>query len=184
MTTLLDPGTYRARALEGALGTTSKGKEQVVVKFDLLDFPGQTIAWFGYFTDATTSSTFRALRTAGWLGQDLSDLSDLSNPENPEVWLVIEHDTYEGKTSAKVRWVNSAGGLSLKNALAPEQAKAFAARMREKVAAFDAAAKLTGGSAPTTTRRRAEDDGPPLDELERQSGGAPGGGFEDDPIPF
>ncbi len=187
MTTLLDPGTYRARSIDGALGTTSKGKEQVAVKFDLLDFPGQSITWFGYFTDATTNSTFRALRTAGWKGQDLSDLSDLQNPEGPEVWLVIEHDTYEGKTTAKVRWVNSAGGLAMKNAMEVDQAKTFAARMREKVAAFDAAAKQNGSavtpasaSARNGARTARRDDGPPLEELDRQASGAP----SDDEIPF
>lgn len=134
----LAPGTYRARSIEGALGVTSGGKEQVAVRFDLLDFPGQTITWFGYFTEKTTDSTFRALRTAGWAGSDLSDLSDLADPEGPEVWLVIEHETYENKTSARVRWVNSAGGMALKSPLLGDQAKAFAARMRERVAAFDA----------------------------------------------
>lgn len=181
MTTLLDPGTYRARAVEGALGTTSKGKEQVAVKFDLLDFPGQTITWFGYFTDATTNSTIRALRTAGWKGTDLSDLTDLSNPETPEVWLVIEHDTYEGKTTAKVRWVNSAGGLAMKNSMDSGQAKIFAARMRDKVAAFDAVAKQQGAAVPMTRNgARSRDDGPPADVIEQQAGGAP----DTDDIPF
>jgi hypothetical protein len=183
MANLLDPGTYRARSVEGALGQTSKGKEQVAVKFDLLDFPGQSITWFGFFTEATTNSTFKALRTAGWKGTDLSELSDLSNPDAPEVYLVIEHETYEGKKTAKVRWVNSAGGLALKARLEPEQAKAFAARMRDQLAAFDAASKQNGGTPARAAQRRAEDDGPPLSELDRQAAEQGGGGGPDD-IPF
>lgn len=140
-TEIIQPGTYRARAIEGALGFTKGGKEQVAVQFDLLDFEGQRITWYGYFTENTTQSTFRALRSCGWTGSDLSDLSELSNPNGPEVYLVIEHETYEGKTTAKVRWVNGASGLAMKNAMAPDQAKAFAARMQAQLAAFDAATK-------------------------------------------
>ncbi len=180
MANLLEAGTYRARALDAALGSTSKGKEQVAVKFDLLDFPGQSITWFGYFTEATTNSTFRALRTAGWKGSDLSDLSDLSNPEGPEVYLVIEHETYENKKIAKVRWVNSAGGMALKSRLEPDQAKAFAAKMKDQVAAFDAAAKMNGGAAPRAAKRQGSDDGPPRELLDEQAGQQ--GGADD--IPF
>jgi hypothetical protein len=179
MANTLEAGTYRACALEGALGLTNTGKEQVAVKFDLLDFPGQTITWYGYFTDNTTQSTFRGLRTAGWKGSDLSDLSDLSNPAGPEVYLVIERETYQGKTTAKVRWVNSAGGLALKNAMVPEQAKAFAARMRDQLAAFDAVAKESGGAAPA--RHARTDDGPPIEHLDRR---AREEGYDPDNIPF
>lgn len=176
MTDILEAGTYRARAAEGALGLTQAGKEQVAVKFDLLDFPGKTITWFGYFTDATTNSTFRALRTAGWKGADLSDLSDLSNPEGPEVYLVIEHETYKDKKVAKVRWVNSAGGLALKNAMVPDQAKAFAARMRDQLSAFDAAAKQAGGGA----KNGKPSDEPPVEHLDKRASEE----LRDDEIPF
>jgi hypothetical protein len=148
MAEILAAGSYRARAIEGALSFTNSGKEQVTVRFDLLDFPQQVITWFGYFTDNTTQSTFRALRTAGWKGQDLSDLSDLSYPDCPEVLLVVEHEKYKDKTYAKVRWVNSATGPALKSAMPPDQARTFAARMRDQLAAFDAAAKQAGAAAP------------------------------------
>lgn len=42
-------------------------------------------------------------------------------------------------TRARVRWVNKAGGLSLKQPLTGEKAQAFAASMRAAVRAFDAA---------------------------------------------
>jgi hypothetical protein len=141
---MLDAGNYRARAIEAALGETETGKEQVAVQFTLLDLEGQTITWYGYFTDKTLETTFKALRTAGWKGQDLTDLTDLCAPaETPEVTLVVEHETYtnpesgESKTRARVRWVNGTGGLALKKALDPNKAKAFAARMRGQLAAFD-----------------------------------------------
>jgi hypothetical protein len=138
---MLDAGTYRAKAIEAALGETDTGKEQIAVRFSLLDCENQEITWYGYFTDKTLETTFKALRTAGWKGQDLMDLSDLCGREDaPEVFLVVEHETYEGKTTAKVRWVNGAGGLALKKALDPNKAKTFAARMKGQIAAFDRSA--------------------------------------------
>lgn len=150
---LIEAGTYRARATEGALGETQTGKEQVAVRFSLLDFEPQTITWYGYFTEKTTESTFRALRTAGWRGQDLADLSDLSREDAPEVHLVVEHETdQQGTPRAKVRWVNGTGGMGLKAALPADKAKAFAARMRGALAAFDQAEP---GAAPTPSPRPA-----------------------------
>ena len=152
---LLDAGTYRARAVEGALGETKTGKEQVVVRFQLI---GEGLAvthlsWFGYFTEKTTESTFRALRTAGWRGQDLADLSDLSRSDAPEVDLVVEHEAgQDGVVRARIRWVNSAGGVGLGTQLAPDKAKAFAARMRGKLAAYDQAA---GVPAPRKAAKKA-----------------------------
>lgn len=185
MANLLDAGTYRARSISAALGTTNGGKPQVAVKFSLLDFPGESITWFGYFTESTENSTLRALRTAGWTGEDLSDLAELQNPEGPEVWLVIEHETYENKTRAKVRWVNSAGGLAMKNAMEGDAAKTFAARMKDKVRAFDAVAKATGGKpapkpAPRTSGTDLEDV--PQEHLDQRAREETGGKFDD--IPF
>ncbi len=162
---MLDAGTYRAKAIEAALGETETGKEQVAVRFQLLDSAEQ-ITWFGYFTEKTTESTFRALRTAGWKGQDLMDLADLCAPaETPEVNLVVEHETYtnpetgQTKTQAKVRWVNGTGGLSLKKALDPNKAKVFAARMKGQLAAFDRSA---GTPKPTAAPHAADAEPSPF----------------------
>jgi hypothetical protein len=175
---MLDAGTYRAHAIEAALGETDTGKEQIAVRFKLLDVEGQEITWYGYFTDKTQETTFRALRTAGWKGQDLMDLSDLCNPQTaPEVFLVVEHETYEGKTSAKVRWVNGTGGLALKKALDPNKAKTFAARMKGQIAAFDRSAG-TPKPAPKNGHTGGEHDPERLDRRAREEGHGP------DDIPF
>lgn len=187
MAQIIEAGTYRAKAVEGALGETSTGKEQVAVVFDLLD-AGQKITWYGYFTDKTLESTFRALRTAGWTGQDLSDLSTLSREDVPEVHLVVEHeDDKEGQPRARVRWVNSTGGMGLKSALAPDKAKAFAARMRGAVASFDRnagpalkapatpAVKPKASTRDMPLRRAPEPDGVPQEVLDaQQDEGEPG----------
>jgi hypothetical protein len=114
---MLENGDYRAKASRGALGLAGNGTEQVGVEFDLLDKPGNKLTWYGYFTEKGTDIALRGLRTAGWKGTDLSDLSSLSDPEVPEVILVVEQETYEGKTRPKVKFINSTGGLAMRNAL-------------------------------------------------------------------
>lgn len=189
---ILAAGTYRGRAVEGALGETKTGKEQVAVRFALIGdglAPTQ-LTWYGYFTDKTTATTFRALRSAGWTGTDLADLAELSG-ETPEVELVIEHETDpEGKVRARIRWVNGIGGIGLVAPMTPGTASKFAARMRGRLAAYDAGA---GTGAPTTpapaaTKPRAKprfaapapDDRVPLDVLDKQGGEQD----DDDGIPF
>lgn len=161
--------TYRAKAALWDLGETGSGAEQVAVEFIILTEGADIdrITWFGYFTDKTWERTIESLRYMGWKGQDLSQLDGL---DANEVDLVIDDETYEGKTRAKVQWVNRVGGLALKAPLSGDKRKAFAASMRDKIKTFDAAsgqpkAKASSASRPAgqrpTMAQRAEDFGPP-----------------------
>lgn len=150
---MIKPGTYKARATEGALGLTKGGKEQAAIAFAIIDgdHAGESVTWFGYFTEATADRTIEALRHCGWAGDDLSDLSGILDNE---VQIVIEHEDYEGKTQVRVKWVNKSGsgGLALKERLEGGAAKAFAQRMKGAVLAQ----RMKGGgatSAPRTQQR-------------------------------
>lgn len=160
---MLEQGTYRAKAKEAALGRTSKGTEQVAVRFELLDHTGESITWFGFFTDKTLENTVKSLRACGWTGDDLSDLAGITANE---VNLVVEHETDDrGQTRAKVRWVNGTSGLAMKDQLDTAEAKTFAARMKGAIVAMG-----KGGARPAAPRPRAtgsssrppEDDRPPM----------------------
>lgn len=136
----LPNGNYTAHANGGTLGETSKGDPQVVVEFQLLNegYEQVKINWFGYFTEKSRERTIESLRTAGWTGDDLTDLSELATRDDiPQVELVIENETYEGKTRAKVQWVNQPGSVHGGKVLAPDKAKAFAAMMKATIAATD-----------------------------------------------
>ncbi|HVY62177.1 MAG TPA: DUF669 domain-containing protein [Planctomycetota bacterium] len=127
---ILPIGKYRARAIEAQLGETKTGKEQVVVRFELLNdgFEGQTITWFGVFaTDKMAKRILEGLRACGWRGTDIGDLSGVTDCD---VEIEVEHNTWEGKTSARVKWVNRIGGGPAVTPLAPDKARAFAARMK------------------------------------------------------
>lgn len=133
---MIEEGTYRAKARRAQLGSTSTGKEQVAVEFEIAE-PQTRIVWYGYFTEKTVDSTIKALRTCGWQGDDLSDLAGI---DANEVELVIEHERDDrGFPRPRVRWVNSTGGLALKSALDPAAAKTFAARMKGAIVAWDRA---------------------------------------------
>jgi hypothetical protein len=138
---MIPNGSYTAKAKSGALGTTSGGKEQVAVQFVVGDGEqaGETITWYGYFTEKSVDRTLESLRIAGWRGDDLADLSDLSREDAPVVELVIAAEVYEGKTNARVKWINRPGnGPALKKQLDAPAAQSFAEKMRVRVAAFDA----------------------------------------------
>jgi len=57
-------GTFVARGVAVALGLTSAGAPQVAVELTIKDeeFLGETITWFGYFTEKTTERTLETLR--------------------------------------------------------------------------------------------------------------------------
>lgn len=138
---LIEKGDYRAKAIEAVLGKSSKkGTPQVAVKFELLDLPGEKITWFGYLSDAAFDITMRGLDACGFQGNDLSDLSSIIGEGAPEVVLVVEHEEYEGKWSARVKFINAAGGPALQGALSPDEAKVFAAKLKGKVVQYRQAA--------------------------------------------
>lgn len=123
-------GKFRARAQRGEFGYTEKGNEQVMVIFELTDpeLAGETVPWWGYFTERTAERTMQSLRFCGWKGDDVTTLDGLTDNE---VEVEIEHNTYKGKTNARVAWVNRVGGgLQLKTPMAEAQRKAFAQKMK------------------------------------------------------
>ena len=126
-------GMWNARAISAALSYAKTGKEQVVVSFAILDGPGegQQIRWTGWFTDKTFERTIRSLRYCGWKGDDLSDLSTVGELD---CQVTVEHESYEGKSHAKVAWVNALGG-NLKS-MATVDAAGFASRMLPRIAAL------------------------------------------------
>lgn len=142
------PGTYRATAIRATLGESKTGKEFVAVDFELDDGAATQIQWRGFFTEKTADRTFESLRACGWKGDDLGDITF---PDGNAVHLVIEDEEYEGKTHSRVQWVNAIRGPSVKGEMDANARKAFAAKMRGAIIAFDKKnpdAAPKGGDAP------------------------------------
>ncbi len=171
----------RARAVGAAIGKAGTGTHQIAIEFEFLDEQGG-ITYYGPLTDAAFPYTMKAIRAAGFVGDDLADLTSLCDGSAPDVTLVIGPETYNGKTTLKVKFINSMGGLALKDALQGEDLKAFARRMKGPIVAFD---RSTDAPRPAPRRQPTApppSDDIPLEELDRQAAGATGGGPDD--IPF
>lgn len=124
---MLSEGRYMARAVDGALGTSTNGNDQVTVELRTFDEKGEgeSVLWYGYFTDRAIGMTLKALRTMGWTGDDLSDLSTLGS-KDVEIVLEEEIDN-RGNARLRVKWINEPGAGRLKRA-EPDVAKTIAAR--------------------------------------------------------
>lgn len=129
---MIEKGTYTAKAVEWKLGVTGTGKEQIAVLFQLED--GSQITWYGYFTEKTTERTLDSLEYMGWDGVDISNPVGL---DRNEVRVVIDHEVSEqdGKTYARVKWVNRMGGLAVKEELTGGALQSFKQRMQGAVMA-------------------------------------------------
>lgn len=157
---MISEGKYRGRPVRAALGLAGTGTEQIAVQFEFVEPAGERLTWYGFFTPDTEARTLEALRHCGWRGDDLSVFVEGQPPPegfDQEVELVVKHEVYQGKTNARIAFVNGGGGLALKNALTSDQAAAFAKRMRSRIVALDKAASRApasnGGAAPRPPAR-------------------------------
>lgn len=163
---MIDAGKHRARAREWAFGKAGTGTYQIGVLFDLLDLPGETIQWFGSFTEKSEKHTLKGLRAMGWQGSDLTELDcNMGGLEQLEVVLVVEHEEYNGETRSKVRWVNPAGGVGMANPLDQGGLKSFAATMRARIVALDPASAKAKAPPKPPVRRAPEP--PPHDDSDQ-----------------
>lgn len=136
-------GTYKAKAIDAKLGESSNGNPQVGVLFEITqegESNGLRIPWYGSFSDAkcgdetVADRTLRSLEYCGW-GGDMSDLSGVVESGN-EVSIVVEAETYQGKTRAKVQWVNAGGAtaVAMKSTMADDKRLSFIDRMNARMA--------------------------------------------------
>lgn len=104
-------GRHLAKVIDYGLGKTATGKDQAWAKFKL-DGDGAEIYWYGTLSEGRGREiTIDALLTMGFAGNDLTALEDGSGTnaldEKKSVIIVVEQDTYNGKTKPKVKWINS-----------------------------------------------------------------------------
>jgi len=134
---MIEAGTYRARARGEqyvAFGVSSNGNEQVAVELELLgdgDAPsGESITWTGTFASETAIRiALDAMRAMGWTGSTILDLTGIGSTV---VEAVVEHETYQGETRARVKFINVPGAsrFKFKQELDAGGKAALAARLR------------------------------------------------------
>jgi hypothetical protein len=143
MSKIENPGDYMVRASKCELTETRNGDPQVYVRLETSD--GHHLDWYlGFKSDKAEQYAIKSLRSMGWRGDDFSRLSaeDLPN----EVEARVEHDTYNGETKLKVKWVNGPNDGPRTKPLDSNKAMSFAERMKAKVAAVDAKLAAEGAS--------------------------------------
>ncbi len=151
---LIPEGRYRAVAVQVdtddgpayvQFGYTKEDVRQVAVTFEILgheaytgeqaDHVGEKLTWFGFFkTPKSSSIAIKALRMMGFKGDDFGAISE--QELNSVVSIVVGHDEYDGKTRAKVQWVNDPnGGQGFKMAKTMDKTsmRRFAAEMKQAV---------------------------------------------------
>lgn len=111
---MIPAGKHPARAISHEYGITpNKGTKFVRVQFELLsgEHSGQVVSWDGWFTEKTLERTMDSLENCGWDGVSLSNPQGIGSKD---CVVDIEHEEHEGKTYARVKWVNRPGGSKLK----------------------------------------------------------------------
>lgn len=104
---MIEKGTYLAKAWSQVqFGKNANNKPFVRVKFEIKD--RGSIIWDGFLTDDAAEKTLEQLENCGWNGKKLD--SKLEGMGSKQVELVVDHEEHEGKTYARVRWVNRPGG--------------------------------------------------------------------------
>lgn len=168
-------GTHKARAVSWALGG-GQGKEQIAIMFEILEgmLQGKSITAYLSFSDAAVDYTMEKMRNCGWDSDSLAELDSLGNNE---VQIVVEDEQWQGKTRSKVKFVNKANRLTLKDAMDERAVQTFAARMRGKAVA----SKQKHGPQPAPKPR--------AQSVAQQSGGwsddgDPGPQDDDSEVPF
>jgi hypothetical protein len=134
-------GKYRATVLSHSLAEVGdKMTPSVKVTFGVKhnvespDVDCRFTAWADlWLSDACFDRTMHTLtKTFGWKGSNLSDLNDNQTMlAGVECILVIENETYKGKTVPKVKFVND-----IQKRLDSAKAQGIAERMAAKVAEY------------------------------------------------
>lgn len=131
-------GIHRAKLRHVAFSETLKGKEQILLKFELLEQAsgnptGTTLTYFGQFEGKSLDFTVDAIRCCGWVGDELHELPDLAlnNRLDEEVSLTVERDEYEGNVSNRVKYVNRPGRFG--KPMSPEMVRELSARLKNAV---------------------------------------------------
>lgn len=162
-------GTHLVRVVSHVLGKSGTGTPHIAVLFE--DVNGDRVTWYGYLTDKAMERTVASLQVLGWDPVADNGLVNRLNGTQAlvgaEAEIVVEMEEWEGKPTAKVKWVNRVGG-SLGEGMAEEEAGTFAASLRQKILS---AAKPQANSKPGPAKQPA-------------AAGAPVGDDFDDGLPF
>lgn len=152
-------GRYDARIVDyGITEIESTGNTYVAILLEFTqDGERKEITYFGFLSsEKSRKHTFDALTNCGFKGTDLSVLADgvqsgALDHETP-VNIVIEQETYEGKTRWRVRWINRRAAFRSK--IDRAEAKSRLGALSGELAAY----RRENGQAPQKEKINFSDD--------------------------
>lgn len=160
------PVTIDNKPLAIQFGPGKEGKYpfHAALTFEILEGPdvGKKITSFLYFGEKQFDRNLDSLRFCGFKGDDLEAFGTQSPGQ--EVEIVISHESYNGKTSARVQWINApggSGGIKLEERLAPNALKRAAAIAKARLKAKPEHKGKTAVRGERAEREPGEDDGDP-----------------------
>lgn len=105
---MIAEGNYKAVVVTGSASVcaTAKGKEYVGADFRITEgeMAGEVVQWSGWLTEKAIPYTAAQLKALGWDGRTFAELG----PLDKEVSIEVEHNVYNGRTTAKVGRINVA----------------------------------------------------------------------------
>lgn len=132
-------GKYDVTVTGSALGESKENKTpQIIIEFE--DHEGARICAYLFLSDNAWQYTEEKLRTLGWdpqrNGLRFEELNaDPSPIVGHKVQIVLNEDTYNGKRSLKVAYINPPGG-GIRERMPAAEAKSFADRLRKRLANY------------------------------------------------
>jgi hypothetical protein len=117
---------FRGTITGHGVSEAKSGAQQIFVQIQNSEVPDQRITAFMSMAETVTSTgrsvidyTVEKLRRCGWKGFSLSEIEAGEMLVGNEIIYEVEHEVFEGKTRAKVGWINDpAGGIQRANATA------------------------------------------------------------------
>lgn len=116
---MIEEGKYEATVKTYNIVQNSKGDLQAVITFYVSQKAGE-ISYYGGFSEKGREYTINNLITCGLKGNNPAGELELGK----KVEIVVKHEEYEGKTRAKVKFINPIGGGAFKNLVSKDLALA------------------------------------------------------------
>jgi hypothetical protein len=126
---MIEPGYYDARLVDYGLTKSKAGLPMAFLKFEFTDDHGglQSLSYFGSFKEGKAAEiTCEALAVCGWTTNNPADLAKGIESgvlkKGAVVSITVEMNTWEGKTSPRIKYINPIGSGGVKNILNPQDA--------------------------------------------------------------
>jgi hypothetical protein len=133
---IVKPGKYVAKVVDYGIPEIQPGKIAcVALTFEFKDDTSlRQLTWFGYLSDAAIGIAIKGMITAGLKSNDLLTLLGPEAFHDKEVQITVENEEYDGKTRARIKWINEISGSKWKN-MEPTNARTLLSQFTNHVGA-------------------------------------------------